>query len=253
MRGSSKRRPAAERSARLLQQQIELGGQELFLNRLTREEVFTHTEATKSGTADTLALDSIEKVKSLPVLPASYEELRSAALSCDRCRLSESRTQAVVSDGAVDARLVVVGEAPGANEDRTGIPFVGAAGRYLDLLLATVGMSRKDSVYICNVLKCRPPDNRNPMPDEISACSSFLKKQLELVNPQALLAVGSFAAQLLTGQEKTTLGGLRAEVHSYRDIPLVCTYHPAALLRNPKWTRSFWEDLQLLRAVLDSA
>ncbi len=253
MRGSSKRRPAAERSARLLQQQIELGGQELFLNRLTREEVFAHTEATKSGTADTLALDSIEKVKSLPVLPASYEELRSAALSCDRCRLSESRTQAVFSDGAVDARLVVVGEAPGANEDRTGIPFVGAAGRYLDLLLATVGMSRKDSVYICNVLKCRPPDNRNPMPDEISACSSFLKKQLELVNPQALLAVGSFAAQLLTGQEKTTLGGLRAEVHSYRDIPLVCTYHPAALLRNPKWTRSFWEDLQLLRAVLDSA
>ena len=253
MRGSSKRRPAAERSARLLQQQIELGGQELFLNRLTREEVFTHTEATKSGTADTLALDSIEKVKSLPVLPASYEELRSAALSCDRCRLSESRTQAVFSDGAVDARLVVVGEAPGANEDRTGIPFVGAAGRYLDLLLATVGMSRKDSVYICNVLKCRPPDNRNPMPDEISACSSFLKKQLELVNPQALLAVGSFVAQLLTGQEKTTLGGLRAEVHSYRDIPLVCTYHPAALLRNPKWTRSFWEDLQLLRAVLDSA
>jgi len=253
LRGSSKRRPAAERSARLLQQQIELGGQELFLNRLTREEVFAHTEATKSGTADTLALDSIEKVKSLPVLPASYEELRSAALSCDRCRLSESRTQAVFSDGAVDARLVVVGEAPGANEDRTGIPFVGAAGRYLDLLLATVGMSRKDSVYICNVLKCRPPDNRNPMPDEISACSSFLKKQLELVNPQALLAVGSFAAQLLTGQEKTTLGGLRAEVHSYRDIPLVCTYHPAALLRNPKWTRSFWEDLQLLRAVLDSA
>ena len=253
MRGSSKRRPAAERSARLLQQQIELGGQELFLNRLTREEVFTHTEAAKSGTADTLALDSIEKVKSLPVLPASYEELRSAALSCDRCRLSESRTQAVFSDGAVDARLGVVGEAPGANEDRTGIPFVGAAGRYLDLLLATVGMSRKDSVYICNVLKCRPPDNRNPMPDEISACSSFLKKQLELVNPQALLAVGSFAAQLLTGQEKTTLGGLRAEVHSYRDIPLVCTYHPAALLRNPKWTRSFWEDLQLLRAVLDSA
>ena len=223
------------------------------MNRLTREEVFTHTEASKSGTADTLALDSIEKVKSLPVLPASYEELRSAALSCDRCRLSESRTQAVFSDGAVDARLVVVGEAPGANEDRTGIPFVGAAGRYLDLLLATVGMSRKDSVYICNVLKCRPPDNRNPMPDEISACSSFLKKQLELVNPQALLAVGSFAAQLLTGQEKTTLGGLRAEVHSYRDIPLVCTYHPAALLRNPKWTRSFWEDLQLLRAVLDSA
>ena len=162
----------------------------------------------KSSGADILPVDSGENVKSLPVLPASYEELRSAALSCDRCQLAESRTQVVFSYGAVDARLVVVGEAPGANEDRTGVPFVGAAGRYLDLLLATVGMSRRDSVYICNVLKCRPPGNRNPMADEISACSSFLEKQLELVHPEALLAVGSFAAQLLTGQEKTALGRL---------------------------------------------
>lgn len=159
----------------------------------------------------------------------------------------------VFSDGVVDARLVVVGEAPGANEDETGLPFVGAAGKYLDLLLASVGLSREDSVYICNVLKCRPPGNRNPMPDEIEACSPFLKKQLELIRPQALLAVGSFAAQLLTGSEKTALGKLRGQVHSYAGVPLVCTYHPAALLRNPKWTRSFWDDLQLLRNLLDSA
>jgi DNA polymerase len=159
----------------------------------------------------------------------------------------------VFSDGVIDARLVVVGEAPGANEDETGLPFVGAAGKYLDLLLSSVGLSREDSVYICNVLKCRPPGNRNPMEDEIEACSPFLKKQLELIRPQALLAVGSFASQLLTGSGKVALGKLRGEVHSYEGVPLVCTYHPAALLRNPKWTRSFWDDLQLLRNLLDSA
>ncbi|MGD8600909.1 MAG: uracil-DNA glycosylase, partial [Gemmatimonadota bacterium] len=185
--------------------------------------------------------------------PATYDELREEALGCTRCRLSETRTQVVFSDGAVDARLVVVGEAPGANEDATGLPFVGAAGKFLDLLLATVDLSREDSVYICNVLKCRPPGNRDPQPDEIEACSPYLKKQLELIRPQALLAVGSFAARLLTGQEKSALGRLRGKVHSYEGVPLVVTYHPAALLRNSKWTRAFWDDLQLLRSLLDSA
>jgi DNA polymerase len=146
---------------------------------------------------------------------------------------------------------MVVGEAPGANEDKTGLPFVGAAGKYLDLLLATVGLSRAENVYICNVLKCRPPGNRDPMPDEIQSCSPFLAKQIELIQPEALLAVGSFAARLLTGQEKTALGRIRGEVHSYQGVPLVVTYHPAALLRNPTWTRAFWDDLQLLRRVLD--
>ena len=157
------------------------------------------------------------------------------------------------SDGSVDARLVVVGEAPGANEDDTGLPFVGAAGKYLDLLLATVDLSRKDSVYICNVLKCRPPGNRNPQPDEIESCSPFLVKQLEIIRPEALLAVGSFAAQLLTGREGMALGKLRGQVHAYQGVPLICTYHPAALLRNPKWTRSFWDDLQLLRETMARA
>lgn len=189
---------------------------------------------------------------SLPVLPASYQELREAALTCTRCRLSETRTQVVFSDGAEDARLVVVGEAPGANEDATGLPFVGAAGQFLDLLLATVDLSRQESVYICNVLKCRPPGNRNPLPDEIEACSPYLTKQLELIAPQALLAVGTFAAQALTGEQKA-LGKLRGEVHSYQGIPLVVTYHPAALLRNAGWTRAFWDDLQLLRTILDGA
>ena len=174
-------------------------------------------------------------------------------MSCTRCRLAEGRTNVVFSDGSESARLMVVGEAPGANEDKTGLPFVGQAGKFLDLLLATVDLSREDSVYICNVLKCRPPGNRNPMPDEIESCSPYLEKQLELVHPEVLLAVGTFAAQLLTGRQKIALGKLRGEVHSYHGVPLVVTYHPAALLRNPKWTRAFWDDLQLLRGIMDSA
>jgi DNA polymerase len=148
---------------------------------------------------------------------------------------------------------MVVGEAPGANEDRTGLPFVGAAGKYLDLLLATVGLGRDETVYIANVLKCRPPGNRDPQADEIESCSPYLRKQIDLVRPEALLAVGSFSGKLLTGRDNVTLGELRGEVHTYHGVPLVVTYHPAALLRNPRWTRLFWEDLQLLRDVIDAS
>jgi DNA polymerase len=179
-----------------------------------------------------------------------YPGLKEVALGCTRCGLSETRTQVVFSDGNPEARLVVVGEAPGANEDRTGLPFVGQAGKLLDLMLASVDLSRETSVYICNVLKCRPPGNRNPQAHEIRACSPFLHRQLELVRPQALLAVGTFAAQLLTSVE-APLGTIRGSVHSYQGIPLVVTYHPAALLRNPGWVRAAWDDLQLLRQVMD--
>jgi DNA polymerase len=276
-------RPDAAQAARLLRQRLEMGGGEIFLEGLTREEALRLAGSARRGptkpalparesahggpsspaaegrsTATPRATgrptpSTAAPAKPLAVLPSTYEELRAEALVCTRCRLAETRTQVVFSDGVVDAKLVVVGEAPGANEDETGLPFVGAAGKYLDLLLASVDLSRVDTVYICNVLKCRPPGNRNPQPDEIEACAPFLKKQLELIRPKALLAVGSFAAQSLTGQEKTALGRLRGQVHSYEGLPLVCTYHPAALLRNPKWTRSFWDDLQLLRTLLDSA
>ncbi len=182
---------------------------------------------------------------------SDYDALRERALECRLCSLCETRTNVVFSDGNPNARLVVVGEAPGQNEDRTGLPFVGAAGKLLDLLLASVDLSREDSVYICNVLKCRPPQNRNPLPEEIEACSPYLLRQLELVRPDAILAVGTFAGQLLTGADQA-LGRLRGTVHEYQGIPLVVTYHPAALLRNSSWTRSFWEDLQLLRGILDA-
>lgn len=261
------RSPAADRAARLLRQRAELGEHEIVLEGLTRAQALaTARGAATAPTApeaparpprasrrDPARTEAAQPSPGLPVLPASYAELREAALSCTRCRLSGTRTQVVFSDGVPDARLVVVGEAPGANEDATGLPFVGAAGKFLDLLLRTVGLSRDESVYICNVLKCRPPGNRNPLPDEIETCSPFLEKQIELIRPEALLAVGSFSGQLLTGRQGVALGQLRGEVHSYKGIPLVCTYHPAALLRNPRWTRSFWDDLQLLRNVMDGA
>jgi len=188
---------------------------------------------------------------------ADYDDLRKGALGCTRCRLAKGRKQVAFSDGSPDARLVVVGEAPGAEEDATGLPFVGQAGKLLDLMLGAVGLSRKDSVYICNVLKCRPPGNRNPMPDEIDACAPFLKRQIELVAPGALLAVGAFAANWLVtsqgalGSSQTALGKLRGQVYRYAGVPLVVTYHPAALLRNPAWNRLAWDDLQLLRQVID--
>ena len=182
---------------------------------------------------------------------ADYEELRGAALACTRCRLAEGRRNVVFSDGNPAGRLMVVGEAPGADEDASGLPFVGRAGRLLDLILASVSLSRKESVYICNVLKCRPPGNRNPMPDEIESCAPLLKRQIELVAPEVLLAVGSFAAQWLTGTKKP-VGRLRGEVYGYQGVPLVVTYHPAALLRNPGWDRLVWEDLQLLGQIMDS-
>jgi DNA polymerase len=186
------------------------------------------------------------------VADLDYERLRATALACTRCPLAGGRTQVVFSDGNPDARVMVVGEAPGANEDRTGLPFVGAAGKLLDLMLASVDLSRRDSVYICNVLKCRPPGNRNPLPEEIEACSPYLRRQIELVRPEAILAVGSFAAQLLTGTQDA-LGKLRGSVYSYEGVPLVVTYHPAALLRNPGWRRPTWDDLQLLLGVLDTS
>ena len=185
-----------------------------------------------------------------PELPDDYDALRELALGCTRCRLSETRNQVVFADGSPDARLMVVGEAPGANEDASGLPFVGQAGRFLDLLLACVGLSREESVYIANVLKCRPPGNRDPQADEIECCSPFLRKQIELVQPEVILAVGTFAGKLLTGTS-STLGRLRGEVYSYEGVPLLVTYHPAALLRNGRWTRPVWDDLQLLRSVLD--
>ncbi|HEX2076049.1 MAG TPA: uracil-DNA glycosylase [Longimicrobium sp.] len=190
---------------------------------------------------------SAEEISSLPVL----SEVREIALGCPRCALAKTRTHVVFGEGRENADVMVVGEAPGQEEDRSGRPFVGRAGKLLDLLLLSVGFARHD-VYICNVLKCRPPQNRNPQPDEVSACSPYLLKQVELVQPRVILAFGTFAAQTLLGTD-ISIGKLRGRTHQYRGVPLVPTYHPAACLRHPAWTRSVWEDLQRARDVLDAS
>lgn len=247
--------PAPGQVARYLRQLRELAGPHLFLDRLTAEEALAlavgraHAPAASREPADLSGFPS-DAVKNQGRLAGTYEELKTQALSCRRCPLSETRTQVVFSDGNPRGRLVVVGEAPGAREDKTGKAFVGPAGKYLDLLLACVGLSRQDSVYICNVLKCRPPGNRNPLPAEIQACTPYLRRQLDLISPRALLAVGSFAAQFLTGRD-SAIGELRGEIYSYQGVPVVVTYHPAALLRNSGYTRPTWDDLQLLRQVMD--
>lgn len=188
-----------------------------------------------------------DEIRSLPTLDA----VRQVALGCPRCRLAKTRGHVVFGEGTPTADVLVVGEAPGQDEDRTGRPFVGRAGKLLDLLLASVGFGR-DDVYICNVLKCRPPSNRNPQADEVDACSPYLLRQVELVRPRAILAFGTFAAQTLL-QTDTSIGRLRGRVHEFQGVPLVPTYHPAALLRNSGWVRATWEDLQRLRGVLESA
>jgi uracil-DNA glycosylase family 4 len=155
----------------------------------------------------------------------------------------------VFGDGAADADVVVIGEAPGAEEDRTGRPFVGPAGKKLDLLLLSAGFPR-ERVFICNVLKCRPPKNRDPLADEVASCAPYLRRQIELIAPNVLLAVGKFAAQLLLDTDES-MGRMRGRVRSYRGVPVVATYHPAYLLRSPTRVRDAWEDFQLLRRVHD--
>jgi DNA polymerase len=188
--------------------------------------------------------DAIRKLRSL-------DEIAQKVKKCTRCPLYETATNAVPGEGDPHAQLVCVGEAPGAKEDETGRPFVGQAGQLLTKILAAIDMTR-EQVFICNVLKHRPPGNRNPRPEEVEACSPYLIRQLELIKPKVIVAFGTFAAQTLLNT-KTPLGQLRGLVHRYHGIPLIVTYHPAALLRNPAWKRPTWEDVKLARRILDSA
>jgi DNA polymerase len=181
----------------------------------------------------------------------SLEDIARAVHDCRRCPLFATATQGVPGEGPATADIMIVGEAPGANEDATGRPFVGAAGQLLTKILGAVNV-RREEVFICNVMKHRPPGNRNPTPDEVAACSPYLVRQIELVKPKVILALGTFAAQTLLAT-KLSIGKLRGQVHRYHGVPLIVTYHPAALLRNPGWKRPTWEDVQLARRVLDRA
>jgi uracil-DNA glycosylase len=181
---------------------------------------------------------------------ATLAEVATLVAACTKCKLCESRTHTVPGEGPGDARLVVVGEGPGRTEDETGRPFVGKAGELLTKILGAIDFPR-EQVFICNVVKCRPPENRLPQYDEIAACVPYLFRQLELLQPKVILAMGGTAAQTLLNT-KQSLGALRNQVHRFRGLPVIVTYHPAALLRNPNWKRPTWDDVRIARRLLDS-
>jgi DNA polymerase len=173
-----------------------------------------------------------------------WPELKATVAGCTACALRAGCTQTVFGVGDESADWLLVGEAPGAEEDRQGEPFVGQAGRLLDSMLAALGLSRDKNVYIANVLKCRPPGNRNPEPAEVAACAPHLTRQIELIRPKLILAMGRFAVQTLLNTD-ATIGSLRGSVHRYQGVPLVVTYHPAYLLRNLPDKAKAWADLVL--------
>ncbi|HEY9181570.1 MAG TPA: uracil-DNA glycosylase [Gammaproteobacteria bacterium] len=182
-----------------------------------------------------------------------WSELAERVRGCMRCALHKTRTQTVFGVGRRDARLLVIGEAPGADEDRQGEPFVGRAGQLLNAMLRSIGLPRGE-VYIANILKCRPPNNRDPLPEEASCCTPYLSQQIALVQPRVLLAVGRISAQWLL-QTDTPIGRLRGRALTFgeRNIPLVVTYHPAYLLRSPLAKATAWTDLCLVKDLLDQS
>ena len=182
---------------------------------------------------------------------SSLGEVAESARICTRCALHKTAKHVVPGEGSLTADFVCVGEAPGANEDEQGKPFVGEAGGLLTKILDAIHLQR-DDVFICNVLKHRPPSNRDPLPDEVLACQPYLIRQLELIRPRVILALGRFAAQSLL-RTTTTLGQLRGQLHSFHGIPLIVTYHPAAVLRNEAWKRPTWNDVKLARRILDAS
>lgn len=179
----------------------------------------------------------------------SLSELYAATKDCRKCRLGELRKNYVFGEGNEKAKVVVVGEAPGAEEDAQGRPFVGRSGQLLDKILEAVKF-RREEVYICNVIKSRPPENRNPLPDEIEACLPYLYRQIEIIKPKIILALGRVAANALL-ENKLSMSAMRGKPLKWRNIDVFVTYHPAALLRNPNWKRLCWEDVQLLRRHYD--
>lgn len=179
----------------------------------------------------------------------TLSEIREELGDCTRCRLCETRKSIVFGEGNPKARLVFVGEGPGRDEDIQGRPFVGRAGQLLTKIIQAMKLERKD-VYICNVVKCRPPGNRNPQPDEVASCEPFLMKQIESINPEVIVSLGSVATGLMLKLKNFKMGQLRGTFHQYGDSKLMITYHPAALLRNPSLKKPVWEDMKLVMKEL---
>ena len=198
---------------------------------------------------DAFEANPVSRKKVLNAIPQTLDEVREELGECTRCGLCASRKNIVFGKGNPHASLVLVGEAPGGEEDAAGEPFVGEAGQLLTRILQAIQLRRED-VYICNVIKCRPPKNRDPEPEEIEACFPFLKKQLEVIRPRLVCALGKFAAQTLLGTTER-ISKLRGKIYEFNHIKVVPTFHPASLLRNPQWKREVWQDMQLIQRLLE--
>jgi len=185
-----------------------------------------------------------------PTQEEQLAQLREQVLPCQQCALHETRNSTVFGAGNARADVLFIGEAPGRDEDLQGEPFVGASGQLLTKIIAAIDFPR-DDVYICNILKCRPPNNRDPLPEEVACCEVHLKQQLAIIKPRVIFCLGRIAAQALLKTE-ASLGALRKAVHFYEGIPVMATYHPAALLRNPNWKRDTWNDVRKLKALHDT-
>ena len=211
--------------------------------RKSETDLFKNPDASQTtATLHAYPAESWTSVESIPTLDQAIN-------TCMKCGLGKTRIKFVFGVGSPKAEVVVVGEAPGADEDAQGEPFVGRGGQLLNKILESIQFKREE-VFICNILKCRPPNNRDPQPEEIELCEPYLWKQLELIKPKMILCVGRIAGQSLL-KTNASLTLLRGKVHDYRDIPLMGTYHPAALLRNPNWKRPCWEDVQQFRKLYE--
>jgi len=218
-----------------------------------KEQIKRHLELEKMMAGDEIMLDMPEKVCNDSIDSnngnETLETLAPVVASCTKCGLSETRTNTVFGEGDINADLMFIGEAPGADEDKTGRPFVGRAGKLLTKMIEAMGIKRED-VFIANILKCRPPSNRNPEKIEMEQCTPYLDKQIEMIQPKVICTLGSFATRyILNTEERISL--LRGKISSYKDVPVIPTFHPSYLLRNQSAKKEAWEDLKLAMKLLE--
>lgn len=244
----------ADELQRYLQQQKQMHGSTLYVDHVDPATI-SIADADVAETVD--AVHDVAVAEAAPMLvdpvmgATTLDGFHADIIGCMKCPLGATRTSFVFGSGNPDADIMVIGEAPGADEDAQGLPFVGRAGQLLTKILESIELQR-DDVYICNILKCRPPNNRKPLAGETDSCEPYLWKQIELVKPKFILALGLTAAHTLL-KTSETMTALRGTVHDYQGIPTLVTYHPAALLRNPEWKKLVWEDVKFLRSLYQEA
>jgi len=239
-----------------LQNQKEIFGDELYTF-IKLSEIKYNKEAENTVDLANKTIPKIEKSEKIPLVQniskfddiTDLEEFNNKINTCMLCGLGETRNKFVFGDGNPNADLMIIGEAPGAEEDKSGIPFVGRAGKLLNDILIAIGFNRED-VFIANILKCRPPNNRDPLPAEREVCKPYLYKQIDLIKPKVILCLGKIAANVLLNNNDS-LTKMRGNVHEISGIKTMVTYHPAALLRNPNWKRPTWEDVQKVKKLYD--